>query len=121
MLKAQQYCFYFLLFESSDTVCWTVTWADHRSPTPLLLSLLLLYCQGYSNTKEAAEVIKCALAVVTKYPVGTTVKIITFYNKQRAKLNDLLDERRASISNSDALDYIDVCSIDACQVNTCTI
>jgi AAA domain len=78
---------------------------------------LLVRYQGYSNAKEAAEVIKCAQAVVTKYPVGTTVKIITFYNKQRAKLNDLLDERRASISsNCDALDYIDVCSIDACQV-----
>jgi hypothetical protein len=74
-------------------------------------------CQGYSNATEAAAVVKCALAVVARYPVGTTIKIITFYNKQRAKLNDLIDdERRTSISSSDALDCIDVCSIDACQV-----
>jgi AAA domain len=79
------------------------------------VALVVCY-QGYSNAKEAAEVIKCALAVVTKYPAETTVKIITFYNKQRAKLNDLLAESRASISSSDALNYIDVCSIDACQV-----
>jgi AAA domain len=73
---------------------------------------------------EAERVIACAVLLVQRRPVGTTVKIITFYNQQRTILDKLLEERRAksSVNCESPLSYIDVCSIDGCQVTplTCT-
>jgi AAA domain len=80
---------------------------------------VLLTTQGFSNVTEANQVVKCAVKLAQQHPVGTTVKIITYYSQQRTVLQELLERRRANttVKNGHSpLNCIDVCSIDACQV-----
>jgi superfamily I DNA and/or RNA helicase len=72
--------------------------------------------QGYSNRDEAEMVMRCAVKLAKQYEHGTSIKIITFYNKQRSVLLELLKERKAS-SAASSYDNIGVFSIDACQVS----
>jgi AAA domain len=95
---------------------------DVSDTNVLLLSLATvtscISLQGYSNRDEAEMVMRCAVKLARQYEQGTSIKIITFYNKQRSVLLELLKERQAS-SAAGSYDNIGVYSIDACQVSRC--
>jgi superfamily I DNA and/or RNA helicase len=61
-------------------------------------------------------VMRCAVKLAKQYEQGTSIKIITFYNKQRSVLQELLKERKAS-NPTGSYDNIGVFSIDSCQVS----
>ena len=79
--------------------------------------LLVLLLQGYSNPGEALQVMQAIHTLTansSKDMSIKSIKIITFYNKQKAAIETLLKLHRAS----DPLRYahVGVFSIDACQV-----
>ena len=59
--------------------------------------------------------IECAktIAIRNRLRNDCTIKVITFYNKQRSELERLLKDAQAT---SDYLNNMNVCSIDGCQV-----
>jgi superfamily I DNA/RNA helicase len=70
--------------------------------------------RGYSNEEEAIMVIEVARTVSGQRTPGQTIFIVTFYNKQRLRLLDLV-EKDAALKKIKDVGHLQVLSIDACQ------
>jgi hypothetical protein len=68
--------------------------------------------RGYSNPREAIQVLHLVKNMISKLDSSKVITIITFYNKQRNLIKDLCND---DDDVSSQMERINILSIDACQ------